>query len=163
MIDFNLATHVPLIVQLPVGHPYHAASSGARTNALVEIVSIMPTLIELAGLPAFDAVALGEPPLGGRSFASLLANPSSSSSSSSSSSLAALDDDGPVFNASYSQYGRNRCDGDLFDNKKEEKTCTLRQYMGISVRIADYRLTEWCDRVKFDLAFYIVHLSLIIH
>ena len=121
----------------------------------------MPTLIELAGLPAFDAVALGEPPLGGRSFASLLANPSSSSSSSSS--LAALDDDGPVFNASYSQYGRNRCDGDLFDNKKEEKTCTLRQYMGISVRIADYRLTEWCDRVKFDLAFYIVYLSLIIH
>ena len=136
--NYNLATHVPLIVHVPADHPYHATSRGVRTDAFVEIVDVMPTVIDLAGLPAFNASARGEPPLGGRSFAPLLA-------ASGTRNLVTAG----AFNISFSQYGRNRCVGDLFDNHKEEKLCVTQQYMGVSVRTADYRLTEWwvCDNV----------------
>ena len=77
--NYNLATHVPLIVHVPPTHTLHATSRGARTNALVEIVDVMPTVIALAGLPPFDGAARGEAPLGGRSFAALLAAPASAS------------------------------------------------------------------------------------
>ena len=57
----------------------------------VELVDIMPTLIELAGLPAFDPEAKGEPALQGRSLAPLVVRIPGSS--------------GAVgLNASYSQY-----------------------------------------------------------
>jgi arylsulfatase A-like enzyme len=54
---------VPLIVRAP--HLPHSA--GRRTSALVELVDVMPTLAELAGLPP-PTVNPGEAPLDGISF-----------------------------------------------------------------------------------------------
>ena len=142
--NYNLATHVPLIVHVPPTHPLHATSRGARTNALVEIVDVMPTVIALAGLPPFDAEGRGEAPLGGRSFAALLAAPASASVARAARVLrggATLSAGGDFFNASYSQYGRMRCDDDLFASKQCLKA--RQQYMGISVRTQAFRLTEW--------------------
>ena len=44
--NFELATRAPLILSIP-GQPY----PGARTQALVELVDLYPTLVEAAGLP----------------------------------------------------------------------------------------------------------------
>lgn len=63
--NYEQAAHIPLLVAAP-GIP-----AGQRTRALVETCDIYPTLVELAGLPA--------PKQGdGRSFATVLKNPSAS-------------------------------------------------------------------------------------
>jgi sucrose-6-phosphate hydrolase SacC (GH32 family)/arylsulfatase A-like enzyme len=63
MTNFELGTHVPLIVSAP-----GMKTAGQRTRALVELVDLYPTLAELAGL--------SKPlHLEGRSFAPLLADP----------------------------------------------------------------------------------------
>lgn len=61
--DFELDTRVPLIMRVP-----GLTDSGARTDALVETVDMMPTLLDLAGLPTPADVE-------GTSFAPLLRNP----------------------------------------------------------------------------------------
>jgi iduronate 2-sulfatase len=61
--NFELATRVPLIISAPGG------SIRARTDALVELVDIYPTLCDMAGLPKPGH-------LHGRSFAEILSEPS---------------------------------------------------------------------------------------
>jgi len=61
--NYEIATRVPMIVWTP-----EMKSKGTRTNALVELVDIYPTLSELAGLPLPKH-------LEGQSFAPLLDNP----------------------------------------------------------------------------------------
>ncbi len=63
MTNFELGTHVPLIVRTP-----EQKTAGQRSPALVELVDLYPTLTELAGLPL-------PPHLEGTSFAPLLGNP----------------------------------------------------------------------------------------
>lgn len=46
MTDFEVATHVPLIIRAP-----GEKSAGGKSNALVEFVDVYPTLVQLAGLP----------------------------------------------------------------------------------------------------------------
>ncbi len=46
MTNFELGTHVPLLIRVP-----GMQSAGQRTRALVELVDLYPTLAELAGLP----------------------------------------------------------------------------------------------------------------
>lgn len=62
MTNFELGTHVPLIVSAP------GLSAGRRARGMVEFVDLYPTLAELCGLPV-------PPELEGRSFAPLLADP----------------------------------------------------------------------------------------
>ena len=62
--NFELDTHVPLMVRLP-----GMAKPGVDTDALTEYVDIYPTLAEVAGLTPPDG-------LDGRSFASVLRDPS---------------------------------------------------------------------------------------
>ncbi len=45
-VFFNAAVDVPLIVKPP-----HAAPRGARSNALVELIDVGPTILDYAGLP----------------------------------------------------------------------------------------------------------------
>lgn len=47
LTNFETATRVPLIISAP-----HRFNGGQRTDALVELVDLYPTLAELAGLPA---------------------------------------------------------------------------------------------------------------
>jgi arylsulfatase A-like enzyme len=63
MTNYEIDTRVPLIVRAPGRGP-----SGARCDALVELVDLYPTLAELCGLPARAG-------LDGQSFAPLLAEP----------------------------------------------------------------------------------------
>ena len=121
---FNLATHVPLMIRSPA----HASSHGARSSAMVELVDMMPTVIELAGLPPFDPSVKGEPALEGRSLVPLLCGGDSS---------------GAAFSYSFSQYARRRCRSDLFVAKcadAEEQPAT---FIGYSVRSATHRYTRW--------------------
>ena len=62
--NYEIGTRVPLIVSPPGGRPQPAAS-----DALVELVDMYPTLVEMAGLPMPDH-------LEGRSFAPLIDQPS---------------------------------------------------------------------------------------
>jgi hypothetical protein len=101
----------------------------------VELVDIMPTLIELAGLPAFDHENKGEPALQGRSLAPLVLR-------TGSSGLAVQRSDGG-FNASYSQYGRSRCPTDLFVSRCPDSEDLPGKYIGYSVRTATHRYTRW--------------------
>lgn len=63
MTNFELGTHVPLIVRVP-----GMKTAGQRTRALIELVDIYPTLAEIAGLPLPEH-------LEGASFKPLLENP----------------------------------------------------------------------------------------
>eukprot|EP00756_Hemistasia_phaeocysticola_P048487 Hpha_TRINITY_DN22911_c0_g1::TRINITY_DN22911_c0_g1_i1::g.154133::m.154133/K01136/IDS; iduronate 2-sulfatase len=131
--NFNLATHVPLMIRAPFGT--FAGAMGKRTGRLVEIVDIMPTLIDMAGLPAFNLP--GEPPLGGKTLAPLIRATGSGVNLPSSGGV----------DKAFSQYGRSRCLENAFytvkDAKEAKVPCTPVQYMGYSVRTPDFRLTEW--------------------
>lgn len=63
---FELDAHVPMIIVPPGGR-----KSAAKTSALVELVDLYPTLVELCGLPKRDE-------LQGRSLARLLDDPQAS-------------------------------------------------------------------------------------
>jgi iduronate 2-sulfatase len=64
--NFELDAHVPLIIATP-----NAASAGAKSDALVELLDMYPTLVELCGLPAPDG-------LDGKSLAPALSDPAAS-------------------------------------------------------------------------------------
>jgi arylsulfatase A-like enzyme len=108
MTNFELGTHVPLIVRAPASAQ---KAAGQHSPALVELVDLYPTLTELAGLELPKH-------LEGTSFASLLKEPSK-----------------PWKKAAFSQYLRPGKEG----------------IMGRSVRTADWRYTEWKDRVGNDM------------
>lgn len=79
MTNFELGTHVPLIISMP-----GQKTTGKPNNALVELVDIYPTLAQLCGLPAPKE-------LEGTSMVPLLENPGKKWKT-----------------AAYSQYGRGR-------------------------------------------------------
>ena len=111
-----------------------STDAGRRESHLVELVDIMPTLIELAGLPAFDHEKKGEPALQGRSLAPLVLRTETNS----------VDRQRAVgFNASYSQYGRSRCPTDLFVPRCQDSEEPSQKYIGYSVRTSTHRYTRW--------------------
>lgn len=107
-----------------------------RWIAQVELVDIMPTLIELSGLPEFDHEKKGEPALQGRSLAPLVLPTLSSGVAVQVTSTA-------DFNASYSQYGRSRCPTNLFVSRCPDSEAPPGKYIGYSVRTATHRYTRW--------------------
>jgi len=110
LTNFELDTRVPLIVSAP------GYRGGSRTDALVELVDLYPSLSELAGLPRPDH-------LQGTSFVPLLRHP-----------------DRPWKQAVFSQFPRgpqeNR--GDAAEGNWQSET-----YMGYSMRTDRYRYNEW--------------------
>ena len=126
MTNFELATRVPLMFRVP----WKKASMGKRTIALVELIDLYPTLVELAGLPPAR-----EENLEGKSLAALFDDVSRS-----------------VKNASLSQYPRCNPDPDV--SKKDSCKQTNRTeigYMGYSMRTDRYRYTEWVKWNGTDL------------
>lgn len=118
---FELATRVPLIVSVPWITPDE--KKGSRADALVELVDIEPTLVDLAGLTNKTGLTTLE----GTSFKPILANPTREWK-----------------NATFSQHARlwkgdpailpNHCSGCPRD------TFT---HMGYTIRSKDWRYTEW--------------------
>ncbi|MFB2119980.1 sulfatase [Parapedobacter sp. 2B3] len=100
--NFETDTRVPLIISSPL-----LENKAAHSDALVELVDIYPTLLELAGLPIPDD-------LDGTSMAPLIAEPGRDWKK-----------------AAFSQFPRPW----MYKAKPE--------VMGYSVRIRDYRYTEW--------------------
>ena len=115
--NFELGTRVPLIVRAP----WMSESTGRKTSALVELVDVYPTLVELAGLPP----ASGEN-LNGVSLAPLFRNPN-----------------GTVKDVALSQYPRCNPNPDAFPNKCLSINRTRFDFMGYSMRTDRYRYTEW--------------------
>lgn len=117
--NFELAARVPLIVRVPG----QSESAGKKTSALVELVDMFPTLVELAGLPACQEN------LEGTSVAALFRDPT-----------------GTVKNVTLTQYPRCKNVTSGMDTCGGVKRTDF-EYMGYSMRTDRYRYTEW---VKWD-------------
>lgn len=142
--NYEIATRVPLIVSTP---DMPEAVRGTKTNALVELVDMYPTLCELASVELPDH-------LEGQSFKPLLSDPNRKwkaaaftqfpnpalrewaanplSKGMRETSFGPLIED--VEKRIKAQQG-DKWDRDLFENK----------LMGYSMRTADYRFTVWKD------------------
>ena len=68
--NFEVGTRVPLIIRDPGG------ATNQTTEALVELIDLYPTIIELAGLPVPNAQQRGGYPLEGDSVAEIIDSPS---------------------------------------------------------------------------------------
>jgi len=149
---FENVARVPLLLKAP------GYRGGGRTQALVEAVDIMPTLLELAGVSR-TAPFIGGPPLAGTSLVPLLlparvgADGGGGSASEASSAAAAAN---WSKSASFSQYPRccgphgthggcNASAGVVFGTSNQ---CTMTASsaffaMGYSVRTKAWRYTRW--------------------
>lgn len=121
MTNFELATRVPLIIRAPwVTGP---GGGGARASGLVELVDIMPTIAELAGVPLPSGKTYD-----GTSLVPLLRNGSTT-----------------VKAAAFSQYPRHVTNpAEAWDNNGILR-CPRSNFthMGYSVRTRNWRYTEW--------------------
>jgi iduronate 2-sulfatase len=99
MTNFEIATRVPLIVSLPDG-----MNAGQRTQALVELVDVYPSLAELCGISAPDYIE-------GQSFVPLLKDPSLSGKT-----------------AAYSQYHRGLDKRELRNDKPLGRSLVTKRY-----------------------------------
>ncbi|XP_062507887.1 iduronate 2-sulfatase-like [Corticium candelabrum] len=114
--NFELATRVPFMIRVP----WQPDTAGKKTSALVELVDVFPTLVELAGLPPCQEN------LDGLSLVPLFHNQTKT-----------------VKAAALSQYPR--C-GDYKNGNADVCLHTNRSqfnYMGYSMRTDRYRYTEW--------------------
>ncbi len=124
--NFEDATHVPLMLRVP-----GVTDKGMRTNALVELVDIFPTITELAGVKVPPLCPVGDKqPLAcveGASLAPLLKNP-----------------DMQWKKAAFSQYPRPSAgimkipNEPPFDRNEDGESV-----MGYSIRVDQYRFTDW--------------------
>ena len=116
MTNFELATHIPLVMRAP----WKMGSAGKATKALVEAVDLYPTMAELAGLPP----------------------PHSQGQHLNGTSLAQLFEDNgageSVKDAAFSQFAKT---SPLSVNCRFTRNQT--QLMGYSVRTEDWRYTAW--------------------
>jgi len=106
--NFELDARVPMMVHVP-----GSTQGGKRTEALVELVDLFPTVIELCGLPT-------PPALQGRSLATILRDLSLT-----------------VKPAAFTQHPRPA----YYDREPSKQPAA----MGVSVRTAAVRYTEWRD------------------
>jgi len=116
--NYEISTRVPLIVSTPALADLGAA--GRRSTALVELVDLYPTLVDLCSLPS------PEQPIGqrlqGTTFLPLLEDPVQ-----------------PWKHAVFSQYQRTIKDSDPGDTP----VTSSGSGMGYSIRTERYRYTEW--------------------
>lgn len=158
--NLEIANHVPLLLRAP-----GMAVAGRASHALVELVDVFPTAVELAGLPPFVPPAQSpepgrpaEPVLDGVSFASLLTDGASrclrpADGASGDAARGGAESD-CVKAAVFWQHSRvcataygmcglqyddlSRCDGDF-----PAGGCTV--FYGHSVRTARWRYTLWVE------------------
>lgn len=118
---FELATRVPLIVSVPWITPDD--KKGSRSDALVELVDIEPTLVDLANLNNRSGLTTLE----GTSFKPLLAHPNQKWK-----------------NATFSQHARSwKGDPNVLPDHCPNVARNNITHMGYTIRSKDWRYTEW--------------------
>jgi arylsulfatase A-like enzyme len=117
--NFELAARVPFMIRVP----WKTNSMGKTTSAIVELVDVYPTLVELAGLPP------SHENLEGDSLVPLFENPTTTVK------LVALSQYPRCRNIHMEAYGG-------FDPCTSTKRTDF-DYMGYSMRTEQYRYTEW--------------------
>ena len=126
----ELGTRVPLIVSVP----WLPQSHGKRSSVITELVDVMPSLSDLAGLPP-PVIHAGEAPLDGVSFASVLESGVSTITSNRGKGWA------------LSVYPRCPTDpighGLWYNNWCIEVDREAILYMGYSLRVHGWRYTAW--------------------
>jgi len=119
MTNFEIATRVPLIIKVPW------LNTSGRSDALVELVDLLPTIVELGGL----TLPVGETPFDGLSLVPVLTK------------------GGPtkVKDAAFSQYPRHvtHPEEEWNGNSIIHHNRSTFTHMGYSVRTEDWRYTEW--------------------
>ncbi len=131
---FETNARVPLIIR----DPDYPETFGTNASALAENVDIMPTLIEMAGLP--DPAGRLFPPLEGKSLVPVLKNPRSSVKDFAMTQIARCCSsclDTPVAEVHWSRW--QVCRGGNW----EWNDMNDRVYMGYSMRMDDWRYTVW--------------------
>ena len=147
--NFELVARVPLIVKVP----WLPRTHGVRSQALVEIVDLFPTALELMGLASAAAVP-DFAQLEGTSFAPLLL----AAASGGAAGAALLGSGASWKNATFTQYPRCRSDAKGAPPQTEpwvapsDNACTAVEdsnfdAMGYSIRSDRWRYTLW---VKWD-------------
>lgn len=121
--NWEECVRTPLVVKVP----WMKGIAGTRSKALAELVDLMPTLAELAGIP-LPAEQLGDrlnPPEG--------------------TSLVPALTGKAVHEAVFSQYPRKPADDDIpwQSNGIDHSDPSEFKYMGYSVRVDGWRYTEW--------------------
>lgn len=121
--NFEIATRVPLIIRAP----WLASAKNARSDALVELVDVMPTIADLAGV---SPPGVGETPLDGVSLVPILAGTAPN---------------GTVKSAAFSQYPRRVKNQETpwDSNSIIHRNRSSFTHMGYSVRTRGWRYTEW--------------------
>mmetsp|Transcript_96 Transcript_96/g.294 ORF Transcript_96/g.294 Transcript_96/m.294 type:complete len:210 (-) Transcript_96:63-692(-) len=120
MTNFELGVRIPFIIRVP----WLASSIGRRTNALAEAVDMYRTLADLAGIPVPDNESHG---VQGESLVPALVGGTTER------------------NYSFSQFAKRGPDSAPFDVCMEcfPTGSDAADFMGYSVRSADWRYTEW--------------------
>lgn len=143
--NWEHGTRVPLIVRAP----WLASKSGGRAADIVELVDVYPTMAELAGIPVPSSYKLD-----GSSFAPIVtsellktkdaAKPLTQNVARDSTAVSSK----AIHGYALSVYPR--CPADLNDPSKywAENDCMMKErshfpFIGISLRVPDWRYTEW--------------------
>jgi iduronate 2-sulfatase len=149
----EIGTRVPLLISSPGLTTTTAPAGGAggaggaagerHSNAIVQLVDIYPTLLELAG------VALPDPSLRGKSLVSLLRHAQAAGNDTAAAAAAAA----AGFGAAFSQYPRCLStpaapSGLATEGFLWNRQCAMLEngkidVMGYSVRVEGWRYTEW--------------------
>ena len=153
--NFNLATHVPLMIRVPTlpdgKGGFVPSTRTASTKEIVEIVDMFPTMSDLAGARPLDPTVKGEPPLGGKSLAPLIlkllagASPGADEGGRSAGDEKEEEQkreageeargkggDQVAVSVAYSQYSRFRCRDNLFYAPKKTVPATGKQSCALS-------------------------------
>ena len=152
--NYEHGTRVPLIIRAP----FINNSSGIVTNTITELIDIFPTIADLAGIPAPDNYNLDGTSLRSiinyeidkKTFHQQQQEFINSSSSLSSSSTINVYPPAPYHLNNYALSVYPRCPTDLTNvsNYWANNDCLMTErinfpFMGISLRVNQWRYTEW--------------------
>eukprot|EP01052_Picozoa_sp_SAG31_P030114 SAG31_NODE_3060_length_4732_cov_2.919706_6_plen_213_part_00 len=128
MTNFELGVHIPLIIRAP----WIASSIGQETAVLAEMVDMLPTLAQLAGLPDPRKVS-GSEGINGTSLVPALLDPANTTD---------------MKPAAFSQFSKNNAPGDPEGGPGGTSVaCTFfrnaTKLMGYTIRTHEWRYTAW--------------------
>lgn len=145
--NWEHGTRVPLIMRAPWLANEKTSDNRKRIPNIVELIDIFPTMAELAGVPVPDSYKLD-----GSSFAPLVSSTLSERSDVLATNTDALSesDNLEVLQHDYALSVYPRCPADMSHPSKywAKNDCMMKErslfpFMGVSLRVQDWRYTEW--------------------